>query len=238
MIGVHANTVRLYEARGFIAPVPRSQGGYRLFSRLHLEQMRLAHLALKWPYLGSQSVVVELVKSAAEGDLGMAMELAYQYLADVRIERTRAEAAIEFLERWAHGQVLETTRRTLSISQVADHLAVTTDQLRNWDRSGLLNVPRDPLTGYRAYGAAEIGRLRVIRMLRQSGYSVMAILRMLRQFDRGEAERLRDALDTPGENEAIETIADRWLTTLAEQETRAQAIIRQIAVLIDLDRQT
>jgi DNA-binding transcriptional MerR regulator len=233
MVGVHSNTVRLYEARGFLSPVPRSKSGYRLFTVLHLEQMRLAHLALKWPYLGSQHIVMDLVKCAAEGDLGMAMQLAYQFLTNVRMERTRAEAAVEFLERWAHGQVLETTKHTLSISQVADHLGVTADQLRNWDRSGLLNVPRDPATGYRLYGAAEIGRLRVIRMLRQSGYSVMAILRMLRQFDTGKTERLREALDTPGENEAIETIADRWLTTLAEQENRAQAIIRQIAVLID-----
>ncbi len=233
LVGVHANTVRLYEARGFLSPVPRSKRGYRLFTVLHLEQMRLAHLALKWPYLGSQHLVTDLVKCAADGDLGMAMELAYQHLTNVRMERTRAEAAVEFLERWAHGQVLETTRRTLSISQVADHLGVTRDQLRNWDRSGLLNVPRDPATGYRLYRAAEIGRLRVIRMLCQSGYSVMAILRMLRQFDTGETERLREALDTPGEHEAIETIADRWLTTLADQENRAQAITRQIAVLID-----
>jgi DNA-binding transcriptional MerR regulator len=233
MVGVHSNTVRLYEARGFIAPVPRSKSGYRLFSVLHLEQMRLAHLALKWPYLGSQHIVMDLVKCAAEGELDIAKELAYQYLANVRMERTRAEAAVESLERWAHGQVVETTKHSLSISQVADHLGVTADQLRNWDRSGLVNVPRDPATGYRLYGAAEIGRLRIIRMLRQSGYSVMAILRMLRQFDTGQTERLRDALDTPGENEAIETIADRWLTTLAEQENRAQAIIWQIAVLVD-----
>jgi hypothetical protein len=79
-----------------------------------------------------------------------------------------------------------------------------------------------------------IGIILVYSSLRQSGYSVMAILRMLRQFDIGETERLRQALDTPGEEEAIETIADRWLTTLAAQENRAQAIIRQIAVLIDI----
>ena len=101
MVGVHSNTVRLYEARGFISPVPRSKSGYRLFTALHLEQMRLAHLALKWPYLGSQHIVMDLVKCAAEGDLGMAMQLAYQYLANVRMERTRAEAAVEYLERWA-----------------------------------------------------------------------------------------------------------------------------------------
>lgn len=236
LVGVHPNTVRLYEEKGFLPSIPRSRSGYRLYTTLHLEQMRLAHLALSWPYLSSQRVVIDLVRCAADGDLGMAMELAYQYLADIRTEHTRAEAAVEFLERWVHGQVLETTKRTLSISQTAHHLGVSVDQLRNWDRSGLLTVPRDPQTGYRLYGASEIGRLRVIRMLRQSGYSVMAILRMLRQVDAGGTERLRDALDTPGENEDIETVADRWLTTLTEQEQRAQAIIQQIAMMIDSAR--
>jgi DNA-binding transcriptional MerR regulator len=122
----------------------------------------------------------------------------------------------------------------LTIGQTAEHLDVTADQLRNWDRNGLLDVPRDSETGYRVYGSAELGRLRVIRMLRQSGYSLMAILRMLRQFDAGETSGLREALDTPGDNEANETVADRWLTTLAAQEQRAQAIIRQIAKMIDM----
>ena len=234
IVGVHPNTVRLYEEAGFLSPVPRSKTGYRLFTPLHLEQMRLARLALQWPYSGSQQVVVELVKCAADGDLGMAMELAYEYLAQVRTEHTRAEAAIEFLERWARGQVLETTKRTLTIGQVANHLGVTIDQLHNWDRNGLLDVPRDPQTGYRSYGAAEIGRLRVIRMLREAGYSLMAILRMLRRFDAGETEGLREALDTPGENEGLETVADRWLTTLMEQERRAHSIIHQITVMIEL----
>lgn len=234
IVGVHSNTVRLYEERGFIAPVPRSQNGYRRFTWLHLEQMRLAHLALQGPYIGNIQVIFDLVRCAAAGDLGMAMELAYENLANVRIERTRAEAAVELLDRWAHGQSLETTKRTLSLSQAAHHLGVTNDQLRNWDRSGLLAVPRDPETGYRAYGAAEIGRLRIIRLLRQSGYSVMAILRMLRQVDAGKIERLREALDTPDPDEDIVTIADRWLTTIIAQEQRAQMIIKQIAVIIDI----
>ncbi len=232
-VGIHVNTVRLYEAWGFIAPVPRSKSGYRLFTPLHLEQMRLAHLALKYPYPGGKEVVLELVKCVVEGDLGMAMELAYHYLANIRTEQTHAEAAIEFMERWARGQVLDTTRRSLSITQAANHLGVTVDQLRNWERNGLLTIPRDPRTGYRQYGAAEIGRLRVIRMLRQTGHSMMAILRVLRQFDAGETEGLRETLDTPGENEDMATIVDRWLTTLAEQERRAQAIIQQLAAMID-----
>ena len=71
-------------------------------------------------------------------------------------------------------------------------------------------------------------------MLRQGGYSMMAILRMLLRFDAGQIELLREALDTPGENEDIQTVADRWLTTLGEQEQRAQAVIKQVAAMIDL----
>jgi DNA-binding transcriptional MerR regulator len=233
-LGVHVNTVRLYEEQGYLSAVPRSATGYRRFLPLHLEQMRLAHLALQWPYSDDKLLVQDMVRCAADGDLGMAMELAYKHLINIRVEQTHAEAAVEFLERWAQGLVLETTTHTFSIGQTAQHLSVTIDQLRNWDRNGLLTIPRDSQTGYRLYSATEIGRLRVIRMLRQSGYSLMAILRMLRQFDAGERTQLRDALDIPGDHDDIVTLADRWLSTLRHQEERAHAMIQQITVIAKL----
>ena len=106
--------------------------------------------------------------------------------------------------------------------------------LRNWERNGLIDVPRDPSNQYRLYGTAEFGRLRVIRTLVQSGYSLMAILRMLQQFDAGKTDNLRTALDVPREDEEIQTIADRWLSTLLELEQRAQAMIRQIGHMIEM----
>jgi DNA-binding transcriptional MerR regulator len=60
-------------------------------------------------------------------------------------------------------------------------LHVTVDMLRNWERNGLITVPRDPSNGYRMYGPCEVGRIRVIRTLVQAGYSLMAILHMLHQ---------------------------------------------------------
>jgi DNA-binding transcriptional MerR regulator len=45
--GVHPNTVRLYEVWGFIPPVPRSPTGYRLFTEVHQDHMRLARTMLK-----------------------------------------------------------------------------------------------------------------------------------------------------------------------------------------------
>ena len=235
-LGVHVNTIRIYEERGFLPDIPRGANGYRQYSRIHLEQARLAHLAARWPYLPSEKVLLtQLATSAANGDLGMAMELAYQYLARVRMERTFAEAAVEFLERWAAGHLLDSTQQKMNIGQAAQHLNVSIDMLRNWERNGLIDVPRDPANGYRLYGSAEFGRLRVIRMLIQSGYSLMAILHMLLQFDAGKTDNLRDALHIPpAPDETIPIIADRWLTGLLELEDRAQATIRQIGKMIEM----
>ncbi len=232
-VGVHPNTVRLYEEWGFLPPIPRSPSGYRRFTAVHREQMRLARIALQWPYPGGKDVVVDLVKQAAAGNLGDALELAYRFLSQVQAEQALAETAVTFLEQWAQGQRVDTTKRPLQIGKAAAKLAVSTDMLRNWERNSLLTVPRHPQNGYRLYDAPEIGRIRVIRMLRQAGYSMMAILRMLRQFDAGDTKNLRQALDTPNPEEDIYYFTDNWLTTLAETEQRAQAIIRQLNAMIE-----
>jgi DNA-binding transcriptional MerR regulator len=132
---------------------------------------------------------------------------------------------------------MDTAPQTMYIRDAAAHLDVSVDMLRNWERNGLITIPRDPDNHYRLYGSTEFGRLRVIRMLVQCGFSLMAILRMLNQFDQGATDNLRDALNLPPEesiNENIEVIADHWLESLIELEKRAQAIIDQIGLIITL----
>ena len=66
---------------------------------------------------------------------------------------------------------------------------------------------------------------------------MMAVLQMMRQFDIGKTDNLREALTVPLEqsaNEHIEVVADRWLTSLVALEERAQATIRQITYMIEL----
>ena len=236
-VGVHPNTVRLYEQWGFLPPVSRSPGGYRQFTERHLDQMRLARLAMHggWPGRNIRRSALALVRQSASGDLGGALEQAYRHLALVQAERAQAEVAAELVERWARGAATDVTAEPLYIHQAAKLLGVTTDMLRNWERNGLIKTPR-ARNGYRLYGAAEIGRLRVIRTLLRAGYRIMAILRMLRQFDRGQRTGLRKALDaaTP---EDILYATDRWLSTLAEQEQRAASIIAQLEKMIRKRRQ-
>ena len=233
-VGVHPNTVRLYEEWGFLPPIPRSANGYRLFTDAHLAQMHLARSALhgSWPGRNIRRSAVALVRRAASGDLGGALEQAYSHLALVQAERAQAEAAVDLLERWAQGAAADVTTESLRIGEAARLLGATTDILRNWERNGLIQVPRDPHNGYRVYGAAEIGRMRVIRMLRRAGYSMMAILRMLLQLDRGQAVDLRQALDTPRPDEDVYSAADQWLSMLDQFEQRAADMIAKLEAMM------
>ncbi|MBN1668914.1 MAG: MerR family transcriptional regulator [Anaerolineales bacterium] len=240
LVGVHPNTVRLYEAWGFISPVRRSPAGYRRFTEFHLDQMRLARLVLHggWPGRSIRQSAVALVRQSACGDLGGALEMAYRHLALVQAERAQAEAAAQLLQRWAEGVATDATDEMLHTSAAARLLGVTVEMLRNWERNGLIRIPRDPTNGYRRYGANEIGRLRVIRMLSRAGYSTMAILRMLLHFDQrdkvspGSVGDLRQVLDTPCPDEDVYGASDRWLSALAEQEERARQIIESLEAMI------
>lgn len=233
-VGVHPNTVRLYEEWGLLPPIPRSPAGYRRFSPFHLDQMRLARTALRGPYPGKslRRTAYEIIRRSAGGDLGGALELAYGHMAAVGAELAQAEAAVRFMERWAQGAPVDSQPGAMQIGEASQFLDVTRDALRNWERNGLLRVPRSPANGYRLYTAAELGRLRVIRMLRRAGYSLMAILRMLLALDRGQSRGLREVLDTPAPDEDVYTAADRWISALSEYQSTAQELIAQLEQMI------
>jgi DNA-binding transcriptional MerR regulator len=226
-VGVHPNTVRRYVDKGRLPPVEYSPSGYRRFTPRHLDCLRLAWLVYSSPYAGKALYlsVVHVLQATVNGDLKGALELAREHLKLVRAERRQAEIAADLLEHWASQPPAEDTMKPLRIGQVADLLSVSIDMVRNWDRNGLIDVPRDPANGYRRYGAQEISRLRIIRMLSRSGYSMSAILRMLIQLDQGDRTNLRRALDTPRPDEDAYLASDRWLSTLAGQEQRAHTMI-------------
>jgi DNA-binding transcriptional MerR regulator len=226
-VGCHANTVRLYEEWGFLPPVPRAPNGYRLYSTEHLDQMRLARAALNtpWPGRAIRRSGLEIVSISASGDLGAALEKAYQHLALIQSERALAETTAELVSRWARGVPADSTRKSLRIGDAAAHLQVSVDQLRGWERNGLLDIPRNPSNGYRLFGAPELARVRIIRMLRNAGYSLMAILRMLNELNRDQNTDVRQALDTPSVDEDVQHATDQWLTTLQAVEDRAREII-------------
>jgi DNA-binding transcriptional MerR regulator len=233
-VGVHANTVRRYVEWGLLPPVERSPAGYRRFTQRHLDCLRVARMIFDGAYPGKaiRASAGKMIECMVAGDLGGALETAYRHQAFVQAEQAQANAALALLERWAQGNSADASRAALHIGDVARLLGVSNDILRNWERNGLVDIPRQPENGYRLYGPEEISRLRVIRMLVRAGYSLMAILRMLVQLDSGLTAGLRQALDTPQVDEDVYMASDRWLTTLVNEDKRAQELIRVIEELI------
>lgn len=211
-VGVHPNTVRLYEQWGFLSPALREPNGYRVFTQQHKDQLRLARLA-------------------ARGDLDQAKEKARGHLKRIRRERRQAVEALYIRQHWtkgAHDGHQDNPCPVLTRKKAAGELGVTVDVLRDWERNGLIRVPRDRNTGYRLYGTQEMQRLRVIRTLRAAHYSQMAILRMMRRFDSGQTEGLEEALNTPESHEDLVYATDRWVRALKEVWDDALEMIRQL----------
>ena len=64
IIGIHPNTVRMYEEWGLIPLAERKSNGYRVFTDFHIEQLRLARIAFQIEVLqnGLRKKVVETIK--------------------------------------------------------------------------------------------------------------------------------------------------------------------------------
>ena len=230
-VGIHPNTVRLYLDWGLIPPVERSANGYRLFTQRHLDCLRLARTIYAAPYPGRgfRALGNEIIRHAAADDWQSALEKANEHLAAVRSELKQANDAADVLEHWAQTMNETTDEEPLAIGEVSKLLGVSLDVIRNAERNGLIDVPRNSYNRYRLFGKKEIERLRIIRMLSKAGYSHMAILRMFLELDAGNTRGLKKILDTPRQDEEdIFTVADRWLSTLHAQETCAREVIKMI----------
>ena len=232
-VGVHPNTVRRYVDWGLVPPVERSPAGYRLFTQRHLDCLRLARLiyASEYPGRGLRASSNEIIQRAVVNDWTGALEKAYEHLTSVRAELEQANAAGAVLEHWAQNMEENAAEEPLAIGEVSILLGVSQDVIRNWERNGLIAVPRSLYNGYRRFGKKEIERLRIIRMLSRAGYSHMAILRMFIELDGGNTSGLKKVLDAPRPDEEIFTAADHWLTTLDGQERLAYRVIQLIEEL-------
>ncbi|PKL25785.1 MAG: hypothetical protein CVV47_03840 [Spirochaetae bacterium HGW-Spirochaetae-3] len=234
--GVHENTVRLYVEWGFLAEPGRAPNGYRLWTVDHIDQMLFARLAMHgmWPGRRIRESALALVRRAATGDLAGAVADARVHATLVEQEIARAESAAAFLERWAAGNAdAAACDEFYGPREAAVAVGATPGQIRNWERNRLVAVPKDPGTGYRVYGPDQVGRLRVVRSLLLAGYSVMAVLRMATELDRGRTTGLKDVLNTPRPGEEALTAFDSWLAALAEQKARAGRLVDMLGSRID-----
>ena len=166
IIGIHPNTVRMYEEWGLIPLAERKSNGYRIFTDFHIEQLRLARIAFQIEVLqnGLRKKVVETIKLSAKRDFDKAIMFAEEYRNQIQREKRNAEESIGIAKQILSGKSVEQTL-FLKRKEVSDYLDISMDTLRNWERNGLLQVKRRQ-NGYCAYTSDDIERIKMIRTLR------------------------------------------------------------------------
>lgn len=231
IIGIHVNTVRLYEKCKLISKPERMSNGYRIFTDLHIEQFRMARAVLKIEVLqnGLRKQAMDILKVSALGNSKGAKKMAESYLQQIDLEMNRAEEAIEIAHKIlsSYGEDIGKKELALTRKETAEALQITIDTLRNWELNGLITVKRRP-NRYRVYFYDDIQRLKIISSLRCANYSLSAILRMLQELSHNPAADIRKTIDTPRANDDVITACDKLLTSLSEAKINMLYAVAQI----------
>ena len=225
IIGIHPNTVRMYEEWGLIPLAERKSNGYRIFTDFHIEQLRLARIAFQIEVLqnGLRKKVAEIIKLSANRDFDKALMFAEEYRSQIQREQRNAEESIGIAKQILSGKSVGDTL-FLKRKEVSDYLDISMDTLRNWERNGLLQVKRRQ-NGYRAYTNDDIERIKMIRTLRLANYSLEAILRMIHALEHNPKVDMKQVLNTPQADADIVSVCDRLIVSLKDAEENVEKMI-------------
>ncbi len=173
-VAISAASVRLYEREGFLPPVDRSPSGHRLYRTRHLDALRVSRTLMAgygWAHAR------KVMRAVHQGDLTATMDLVDAKHAGIDRDRREVAAAIQDLRLLSDGSVSASRSgasldrsRSLRVGEVARLVGVRPSSVRFWEGEGLLHPRRDERSGYRVYDRDDIGRLRMVIVLRDAGY--------------------------------------------------------------------
>lgn len=193
IIGIHPNTVRLYEELKLIPKPLRKENNYRIFTDLHIKQFQLVRTAFQIEVLqnGLRKSVIKIVKLSANKQYDKAIKLTHLYIQALRDEIENANKAVEIAKELMQGYSQINTV-FLKRKEVSDALGITMDTLRNWEMNGLLHIKRKE-NGYRIYSNEDMKKLKIIKSLRCANYSLSSILRMMNALKQNSETNIKNA---------------------------------------------
>jgi DNA-binding transcriptional MerR regulator len=213
-VGVSAQTVRQYEALGFVPPAERSPTGHRIYGPRHLQAIRAAR-AMADGY-GWQSAL-HIMRLIHQGDLVAALAAIDARHAELHQGRHDVEQTLAALRTAAvTSPVLAGTKGApgrpglLRVGEAARLVGVRVSAVRFWERQGLLHPKRDDRSGYRFYDRQELRKLQVVALLRRAGYRCDVIRAVLDELAEGRLDHAVAA-------------AERRLNDLAQASRRCAA---------------
>lgn len=229
LTGVKEGTIRFYEKCGFLETVERLPNRYRIYNRHHLYQVRVCRLVFGgFVNQRLRRTSLKIIEAARNWDLD-AYEAAVQgYLEKIQEESEETQSVIRFALAYAKGKKEpELPDVFYTKKQAAKLLGVTEESVRNWERNGLL--PQQQPYQKRLYPQAAVNRMFLIRLLLDTGYSIMTIFRFLQNMDSGEYANAEKLLIKPEAGEDLQSRADCYLQALSELRQKAEALYGMLA---------
>ena len=206
-----ASTIRDYESSKFIEPAERLGNGYRVFNKRHILQIKLCRLVFReFVSKHLRRASLQVLYAAAQWDMLLCRQNIETYIALLETEIQKANDVIDVIKKWASGAKDENPEYTLKMA--AECIGTTKETIRNWERNGLLSKN---FSAYqrRIYKTSDIERMKIIYMLMQTGYSIMAIHKYFSTLAQSNCKALQILID-PDKDEDLFTIQDRWFQTL------------------------
>lgn len=245
LTGVKAGTIRFYEKCGFIGPVERTANQYRIYNKRHVFRLRVCRLVFGgFVNTRLRRESLKVLEASAAWDRTAYERESGNYLQAVEEDIERAKRAIalctgqmgrrgtqasEETRNSEEAQCSEETRNSeetqvseesrYTKKQAAAMTGATPEAIRNWERNGLLG--RYEPYQRRAYGQELLNRMYVIRLLLDTGYSMMAIRAFLQAYEEGRPEEAELLLTNPREGGDLCCRADRYLEALLHLREKA-----------------
>lgn len=197
--GLSTQAVRNYERDGYIPPAERTASGYRIYTESHAVALR-AFLALV-PAYGHKAAgqIMRAVHADALDDALAIIDRGHSQSLRDRETLDAVRNAVDHLMAeagTAPAQDRSARADGRTIGELAHRVRVTPATLRAWEAAGILTPSRDPLTGYRVYGATDIRDAELAHLLRRGGYPLDHIATVVRRIrTAGGTDSLSDALD-------------------------------------------
>ncbi|NUV41484.1 TioE family transcriptional regulator [Streptomyces sp. CAI-24] len=227
--GLSTQAVRNYEEAGILPAAARTESGYRTYSPLHAQALDTFLALLPGHGHPTATGIMRAVNRGADGEAFRLIDESHVQLLEDRRTLSAVENALRDLGSGApapgepesrppapaapappEGPTPTPIPAPTFIGPLADRLSVRPATLRKWEAAGLVRPRRDPLTGYRVYGEAEVRNARLVHQLRRGGYLLEQIAPLV------------DQVRAAGGLEPLEAALGDWRSRLA---TRGRALL-------------
>jgi DNA-binding transcriptional MerR regulator len=209
-----AQAVRNYEEEGIVPDAERTPHGYRVYTPLHAQALR-TFVALV-PAHGHQTAA-DIMRALNTDDIDTALALLDESHAQLLQDRQTLAAVDTALRDLASSEPQAPPQSGVTfIGGLARQLGIGPATLRKWEKAGLVEPQRDPITGYRVYTSTDIRDAHLAHQLRRGGYLLHQIAPLI--------EQVRHA----GGVAPLEATLEEWRTRLA---TRALSMLMAAAEL-------